>query len=175
LVTVISNLIPIFEKNGFNITLDVYSGLTLYNREDLDKQFKYLYDFISNHKNMRNHGIVSNSQIREELKKAHIFAYPSIFPETSCLCLIEALSAGCLCVHSDYGALPETSGGHSFIYEYCDDVSKHMDRFAEKLIHCIKFLESEYYTLKIENQTEYVVNTFNIENILEQWKNIIKV
>ena len=79
-----------FEKNNIQNSFEIYG------KPELDYHFNNLYDTIKNHKHMTYHGTVSNDEIREALKNAHIFSYPSNFEETSCLCLIEAMSAGCV-------------------------------------------------------------------------------
>ena len=66
--------------------------------------------FFRQHPKIRYHGTQPNAAVREALTRAHVFAYPSVLrPETSCLCLIEAMSAGLVCVHSNLGALFETA------------------------------------------------------------------
>ena len=119
------------------------SSLNIYNRPDLDVYFNELYDEIKSCSHMTYHGTVSNDEIREALKKAHIFAYPSTFMETSCMALMEAMSAGCICVHSSYGSLPETANRHTMMYEYTPNKFDHCGRFAETLIQAVKLYNSD--------------------------------
>jgi len=81
---------------------------------------------------------VSNDAIREQLKKSHIFAYPSTWKETSCLCLMEAMSAGLLSVHSSLAALPETSMGLTNMYGYVEDPQQHANQFYFELKNAIE-------------------------------------
>jgi len=97
-----------------------------------------LFDVMDQTDGITRHESVSNDEIREALKKAHIFAYPSIWPETSCLCLIEAMSAGCACVHSSLAALPETSKCLTDMYPYTEDANIHAQRFAIRLDNAIQ-------------------------------------
>ena len=105
-------LLSIYEnivKKYPNVHLDVYSSFKLYGWEQQDVGFKSLFDYCDQHPNITNHGAVSNDEVRIALQKAHIFSYPSVWQETSCLSLMEAMSAGVTCVHPDLGALPETA------------------------------------------------------------------
>lgn len=111
-----------------NIFLNVYSSFKIYGWGDRDEQFKDLFDMIEKHPKMKNHGTVDNSVIREALKESHVFAYPSIWQETSCLSLIEAMSAGCVCIHPNYGALFETSY-QTMMYQYNEDLNEHATQF----------------------------------------------
>jgi hypothetical protein len=79
------------------------------------------------------------------------------------------MSAGCICVHSSLGALPETSNNLTFMYEYTDDKMEHCTRFAETLIKAV----SQYKNISLDKQIEYVNNIFNIDIISEQWKELI--
>lgn len=171
LVTVFEKLIPIFQKNNIPIHLDIYSSFKIYGRSDLDNSqyFKNLYQRIITHENMTYHGSVPNDEIREALKKSHIFVYPSTYKETSCLCLIEAMSAGCVCVHSSLGALADTSNGLTHMYDFSVNNVEHCSRFAESLLSAISSIKSE----SREKQIDYIEKEHNIENVREQWTNLL--
>lgn len=129
-------LVPVFEmlqKKHENIHLDVFSSFELYGWKDRDAEYKELFDRIESSPHMTNHGTVENSVLREHLSNSHIFAYPSIWPETSCICLIEAMSAGLLCVHSNYAALPETAANWTHMYQFNEDLNKHAGTFYNVL------------------------------------------
>jgi glycosyltransferase involved in cell wall biosynthesis len=140
-------LIPAFRflaQTYKNIHLHVFSSFKLYGQAHRDEQYKELFDVCNTDPNITYHGTVSNDELRNFLlNEAHIFAYPSIWEETSCLCLIEAMSAGLLCVHSNLGALPETSGGITYIYNVHEDAQRHCDILIGTLAHCIEHLNSK--------------------------------
>lgn len=121
-----------------NITLDVFSSFKLYGWEERDKQYEELFDMLKAHPKVNYQGTASNEEVRKYLEEdGHIFAYPSKWPETSCLCLIEAMSAGLMCVHSNYGALPETAGGNTYMYQYTEDENAHATRLYHTLDYAI--------------------------------------
>lgn len=134
-------LVPVFEHlaQHYPITLDVYSSFKLYGWEERDKSFQDLFDRCKRHPKINYHGTVGNREIRDALSKAHIFAFPSIWAETSCLCLIEAMSARVLCVHPKFAALEETSGGLTWSYDYTEDLNEHATRF---LFHLEKAIQT---------------------------------
>lgn len=109
--------------------LDVYSSFKLYGWEDRDKPYQNLFEQIKSHPDMTYHGTVSNDEIRKALLGSDIFVYPSIWQETSCLCLIEAMSAGLVCICSDLAAIPETSGGLICLYPYMPNPNYHLQTF----------------------------------------------
>ena len=117
---------------------------------------------------MTYHGYVSNDEIIEALSHAHIFAFPSTHPETSCLCIIEAMCAGCICVHSSLGALPETTNGHTMMYPYVNNKYDHCTLFAKMLIQSVQM----YNKVCLDSQIEYSNTIFNIHNIRQQWINL---
>ena len=132
-----------------NIHLDVYSSFKLYGWEERDEQYKQVFDAIDAHPNMTNHGTVSNSEVRDALKQSHIFAYPSTWAETSCLCLMEAMSAGLVCVHSNFAALPETSANWTQMYQMQEDPQKHAGVFYNVLDGVIQHYNDESLRTKI--------------------------
>lgn len=116
-------------KHFDNLRLDVYSSHALYGWPEADEPYKEVFDRLAENPKVHVHGSVSNDEIREALSKAHIFAYPSTYVETSCLCLMEAMSAGCVAVHSNLGALYETSSNWTQMYQYNPDDSQHAQVF----------------------------------------------
>ena len=144
----LSLLYPVFDKlyeeYGSTIELKVFSSFELYGWPQRDEPYKELFEALENHPGIQYSKSVSNETIREELKKAHIFAYPSIWQETSCLCLIEAMSAGLTPVHSSLAALPETSMGLSMMYDYVEDPNKHAMTFYNTLRMTIQNINDPY-------------------------------
>ena len=71
-------------KTHDNLVLDVYSSFNLYGWDERDKEYEPLFEFCRNHPSINYHGCRPNREIREALLNSHIFAYPSIWTETSC-------------------------------------------------------------------------------------------
>jgi UDP-glucose:(glucosyl)LPS alpha-1,2-glucosyltransferase len=114
------HIVDELSKDFTNIHLDVYSSFSIYGWDQRDKPYQGLFDKIRDHSHMKYHGAVPNDQVLEALQKAHIFVYPSIWQETSCIAMIEALRSGCLCVHPNYGALSETASENTIMYDYTE-------------------------------------------------------
>ena len=134
-------LIPVFEELSRihdNIHLDVYSSFSIYGWEERDKQYKQLFDRCRNHPKITYHGAVTNEEIRQALVKSHIFAYPSIWPETSCLAAIEAMSAMNLVVCPNFAALAETCSNFAMMYQFNENKNLHAVQFAHTLDIAIK-------------------------------------
>lgn len=133
-------LIPVFQKlceKYKNLELDVFSSFELYGWKERDEHYKPLFDACEADPKIKYHGTKENHLIRETLQHAHIFAYPSIWPETSCLSMMEAMSAGCICVHSNYGALPETAANWTHMYHFHEDRQQHAKIFYTVLANAI--------------------------------------
>ena len=95
-----------------DVELVVYSGTSIYGQAFYDANNAQFSDIYAELAEM---GVTHieygpNDEVRAELNDAHIFAYPSIWEETSCLAAIEALTAGCKVVTTNFGALYETCG-----------------------------------------------------------------
>jgi len=129
-------LAPVFAKlceKYDDIELDVFSSFKIYGWDDRDKEFEPLFKFLDEHPKINNLGFQPNDVVRKNLQLSHIFAYPSIWQETSCIALIEAMSAGLLCVHPNLGALSETACNWTLMYQYQEDVNAHANLFYNML------------------------------------------
>lgn len=138
-------LVPVFQKlceKHDNLELDVFSSFDLYGWSDRDIAHKDLFDACRADPKINYHGTKPNKEVRETLADTHIFAYPSMWPETSCLALMEAMSAGCICVHSNYAALPETSANWTHMYHFHEDKQEHAKIFYTVLAGAIEDIKS---------------------------------
>lgn len=170
-------LLPVFEKlqkEDPAVTLDVYSSFGIYGWPDRDKEFADLFDACRNHPAINYHGAVSNESVREALSKADIFAYPSTWPETSCLALIEAMSAGVVCVHPNYAALYETAGNFTFMYQMQEDLSIHAAYLYTNLKSAINVVRSGQGKGVTESTKRYADSFYNWEIRAHQWTAMLK-
>ena len=129
-------LVPVFEElanRHSDIHLDVYSSFSIYGWEQRDEPYGLIFDRCRSHPQITYHGAVSNDEVREALKKSHIYAYPNIWPETSCLSVIEAMSAMNLVVCPNYAALPETCSNFAMMYPWNENKNVHAVQFAHTL------------------------------------------
>ena len=60
-------------------------------------------------------------------------AYPSVYMETACISAIEAMSAKCMVVCPNLGALPETCANFAWMYGYEPNPEKHISVHAHIL------------------------------------------
>jgi UDP-glucose:(glucosyl)LPS alpha-1,2-glucosyltransferase len=171
-------LVPVFERLAEtqpDIHLDVFSSFKIYGWDEADKQFEPLYDKIRNHPQMTYHGFVSNEKLKEHLNSAHIFAYPSIWVETSCRAMLEAMSARLVCVHPNLGALPETSGGLNVMYHgNMEDKTIHASLFAGNLNAAIQLVREDNEKSMLAFNKVYVDSRFNIEFIKNKWNAVLR-
>jgi glycosyltransferase involved in cell wall biosynthesis len=109
------------------IHLDVYSSTQVYGdnfKSKNDDQFLGLYNQAAALKNVSYIGYKPNEFITDNLKNYHMFVYPNIWEETSCIAAIEAMAAGLYCITTDYGALFETCAEFAVYLPYEKDFIK---------------------------------------------------
>lgn len=156
--------------NRNDIEVDIYSGTSIYGpafAEQTKGQFDHIYNRIS--ESGYNHiEYAPNSIVREAVQDAHILAYPSVFEETSCLAAMEALSAGCKVVTTNYGALYETCGTWADYVPICNNL---VDRYSKTLNNAIDNYWRDYDIRK--QQFEYYKNHWSWDARISEWKQLI--
>jgi UDP-glucose:(glucosyl)LPS alpha-1,2-glucosyltransferase len=165
-------LVPVFEelaKVHSNIHLHVHSSFLIYGWKELDEKFEPLYERIRQHPQMTYHGMTTQEELRERLKQCHILAYPNTWKETSCRVLMESMSAGMLCIHPNFGALPDTSGGLTSMYQFLEDPNKHANYFYQYLEHAIGVVQQEDIQKYLRFVKAYADNRFQLNKISAQW------
>ena len=170
-------LIPVCEflaSKGIDFHLDVYSSFGIYGWPARDEPYKPLFERIKNHPNMTYHGWQPNSVIREALKKAHIYAYPSIWPETSGISVIEAMSAGCNVICPNLAALPETCANFAVMYNMHEEHNKHANVFAGILSMVISEYWAEFNQQRLGFQKAYFDTFYGWDMRARQWQDLLE-
>lgn len=170
-------LAPVFDKlceRYTNIHLDVFSSFEMYDCSERDDEYKNVIDMLQNNKQVTYHGFKEHSVVREYVENAHIFAYPSIWMETSCRSLMEAMSAGLLCVHSNFGALYETAAGWTWMYQYHENKRDHAIAFYHQLCAAIENISSEGIRSRLTSQSSYANIFYNWEMCKNHWIPVLK-
>lgn len=172
-------LVPVFvelAKKNPNLELDVFSSFGIYgpNWEQRNAQYEPLFKICREHPQINYHGWQSQEVVRAAYQKAHIFAYPCIWPETSCRSLIEAMSAGCLAVHPNFSALTDTSGGLTVQYDGDhEDQNLHANIFAHTLLHAINTVQNQDLTNFLGYVKTYADTRFSWSTIAPKWRGLI--
>jgi glycosyltransferase involved in cell wall biosynthesis len=126
-----------------NCELHIFSSCKIYGSDfaQIDSQYQHLYDKCNTLPDVHYRGSIPNKELRDELHTFDILAYPNTFEETSCISVIDAISAGLKVITSNIGALPETAEGWVSMYPYLMNENMHAYKFAgllNKEIHNIK-------------------------------------
>ena len=172
-------LVNVFERlceEYDNLELKVHSSYNIYSRKEQQKHYEEtpLYQRLEAHPKIKNIGFVSNDELKKSLASSHIFAYPSTYRETFCLALLEAMSAGLLCVHSNYACLPETASNWTMMYDYHEDKVVHEQIFYEHLKKAINIVNTKNMQRKLKYQREYVNYFYNWETRIQEWIDLLQ-
>lgn len=170
-------LVPVFEhlykQFDGQIELDVFSSFNIYGWPERDAPYEELFERCRQHPGINYHGFQPNSVVRKALEKAHIFAYPSIWQETFCIALAEAMSAGCLCVHPNLAALPETSGGLTVMYDGNQNPNEHAQVFAHTLAYAIENIRQNDMTPLLRYIKSFADTRYSWTNVIYKWQSLL--
>ena len=126
---------------------------------------------MQKYKNLNYFGFLKNEKIIEQLKKVHIFAHPSIWPETSCIAAIESMAAGCDVVTTNLGALNETCSPFGKIINF-EKRSEDLEiKYSEALLDSIKNFWSDKTQKKLKLQRETINATYSWDVRSIEWNN----
>lgn len=171
-------VVPIFDalsKMYDNIHLDVYSSFKIYGWEQRDQPFKDLFKRIEDHPKMTYHGSVSNQEVLDALGRSHIFMYPCIWQETSCIALIEAIRSGVIAVHPNYGALTETAEGASIVYDYTDNPNHHANRCYAAVVNILETIKNEPESFGMYTRSsKFVLEKNGINTFTRYWTELLR-
>lgn len=159
-----------------DVELEVFSSFGLYGWDQRDEEFKQVFEKLQANPKVVLHKAVPNDEVREAIKRSHVFAYPSIWPETSCLCLMEAMSGGLVCVHSNYAALYETASNWTMMYGHQEDLSAHAAVLMNSLVAAVKMVQNMPDGLRasLSSQRSYADYYYNWDRRAVEWEGFLR-
>ena len=167
-------LLNVFKNlNLKNVELDVCSSTIIYGKKFdsiLGKTYKDLFNECKNSKNINYFGFLENKKIIKKLQKMHIFAHPSIWPETSCIAAIESMASGCEVVTTNLGALNETCSPFGKIINFEKTPEELEIKYREALLKSIKNFWSDETQKKLKLQRETINATYSWDVRSTEWK-----
>ena len=168
------HLLKVFKNlNLENVELNVCSSTIIYGKkfdDILGKKFDKTFEECKSTKNVNYLGYVENEKIIELLKKMHIYAFPSVWPETSCIAAIEAMAAGCQIVSSNLGALYETCAPFGTLVSFDRNFDNFEKKFEKVLLDSIKNFWSDENQKKLKMQRETINLIYSWDSRTVEWK-----
>ena len=171
------HLIKVFRNfNLKNVELNVCSSTKIYGKKFetvYSKEYEKIFDECKNTKNINYLGFLDNKKIIELLKQTHIYAYPSIWPETSCISAIESMAAGCEIVTTNLGALYETCSPFGNLVSFDRNFDNLEKKYGKALLNSIENFWSEENQTKLKLQHQAINATYSWKVRSIEWKNFL--
>jgi glycosyltransferase involved in cell wall biosynthesis len=114
--------------------LRIFSGMGQNVSDPLNRPYEALYKQCLATEGVHLTGRIGQTELAREIAQCAALAYPSTFPETSCIAVMEAMSAGAAILTTRTGALPETTAGFAHMVEAAEDTTRLAKDFAEMVI-----------------------------------------
>jgi glycosyltransferase involved in cell wall biosynthesis len=154
--------------------LDVYSSQRIYGWHQADEKFNALYDRLRQNPCVTYHGTVSNAEVREACLRSHVWVYPSVYPETSCMAAQEAMMAGCLAITSNLGALPETCGAWAWMFSADERAEVMIQRTLTNMVQALENYEHPNLSAMLPLQSIYYQSFWSFEKRVPAWKLLLE-
>lgn len=175
---VLIDAMPLIRSGIPGCTLDVYSSMKVYQKAD-GAEFMGLYERCRRTEGVTYHGSVNQPELADAMRSADVFAYPSLFRETSCISLMEAMASGAIIASTALGAIPETSGRYGFLMRLPRDgrtpKAKIVRDYAAHVIQTIEDATSrpDEFRRLLDEQAIFAHSTYCWPARAQQWSKFL--
>jgi len=136
-LNVLLDAVPVIRSAIPDMRLRVFSGDRTQRAPVENDPYAELYARCKSTEGVEYIGPVAQPELAAELSHAAALAYPSTFPETSCIAAMEAMSAGATVLTTRSGAMPETTAGFGHMIEPHEDEPRLAKEFAQMTIDAL--------------------------------------
>jgi UDP-glucose:(glucosyl)LPS alpha-1,2-glucosyltransferase len=159
------------------IELDVYSSTQIYGdnfKKQNDDMYKPLYEQAEKLPNVNYKGFISNEELMKKMHNYHVFAYPNIWEETSCISAIEALACGLHGIVTNYGALFETCSEWTTYVQFDSNYRRLATLFAYAIDGIADQLHTKGMQDLLGSQQNFYKKFYSWENRQLEWTNFLE-
>jgi glycosyltransferase involved in cell wall biosynthesis len=120
-------------------------------------------------------GPIAQPALAAELAQAAALAYPSTYPETSCIAALEAMSVGAAVLTTRSGAMPETTAGFGLMVEAHEDPALLSRDFAQMTIEALAEMRRnpDEAERRRERQIAYVRENYSWSERALEWQSYL--
>ena len=170
----LERLLPAFERIRQKIPgarLRVFSSFAVYKVPLAEDPCRDLYKKCRRVPGVEYVGSVPQQALANALKRVTALAYPNTFYETSCICVMEAMAAGCEIITSEFGALPETCNGFAHLMTPDRNAAKHIERYAELAIKVLQESHAapDQSEQRLQRQVAFATTSLSWETRAQEW------
>ena len=170
----LEHLLKVFKSlNRSDVELNICSSIKIYGKKFNDafgKEFEDIFNQCKETKNVNYFGFLQNDKVIELLKKMHIFAYPNVWHETSCVAAIESMAAGGEVVTTNLAALYETCAPFGTFVNFDRNSENLEKRYKKVILNSINNYWSEDNQNKLKLQRETINATYSWDVRSLEWK-----
>ena len=160
-----------------NVELDVFSSCKIYGAE-FEKQNEHIYEPLYEQArklpNVNYIGYREHSFIQKMLYRYHMFAYPSIWEETSCNSALEAMAGGLYCIVTNFGALYETCSEYPIYVTYDKNYRNLSQAFAHAIRGAIATIHEPEVYEHLLMQQEFTKKFYSWDKKKLEWTNFLQ-
>jgi glycosyltransferase involved in cell wall biosynthesis len=170
---VLLSAFPSIRKSVSGTTLRVFSGLSTTRGGPDDNQYKDLYERCLAMEGVEYVGPVSQPALADALRAAAALAYPSTYPETSCIAAMEAMAMGATVLTTGLAALPETLGGFGRMVPPNEDPAALARNFAAMTVETLNDMKvhRDKAAFRRETQIAFVRQRYAWPPRALEWQN----
>lgn len=152
--------------------LRIFSGMGQDLSDPLNQPYEALYKQCLATEGVHLVGRIGQTELAREIGQCAALAYPSTFPETSCIAVMEAMSAGAAILTTRLGALPETTAGFAHMVEATEDATRRAKDFADMVIAALNAIriDPDAAAALRDQQIAYARREYAWPTRAEQWQ-----